>query len=164
MIFCGSAQYRCNLGGGRARNQGDMYQIHTYLLSFRLCRPQATSALHPSTKDNLMFRIQKILWTLYIPIITSLQDAQYFSDSEHQMNSGGWAQYRGSLGGGGAGNQGDMHRRMRNRTLTGLESMRGMGGMDHLRPASAQGRPITPSFSNEKDPGQTFIDFNPAGT
>ena len=97
-------------------------------------------------------------------ITTSLQDAQYFSDSEHQMNSGGWAQYRGSLGGGGAGNQGDMHRRMRNRTLTGLESMRGMGGMDHLRPASAQGRPITPSFSNEKDPGQTFIDFNPAGT
>ena len=79
------------------------------------------------------------------------------------MSSGGWAQYRGSLGGGGAGNQGDMHRRMRNRTLTGLESMRGMGGMDHLRPASAQGRPITPSFSNEKDPGQTFIDFNPAG-
>ena len=82
-----------------------------------------------------------------------LQDAQYFSDSEHQMVSGSW--YRG-LGG-----QGDMHRRMRNRTLTGLESMR----MDHLapRPGSAQGRPITPSFSNDKDPGQTFIDFNPAG-
>ena len=141
-----------------------MYQIHTNLLSFRLCRTQAIFALHPSTRDNLMFRIRKILWTLYIFITTSLQDAQYFSDSEHQMNSGGWAQYRGSLGGGGAGNQGDMHRRMRNRTLTGLESMRGMGGMDHLRPASAQGRPITPSFSNEKDPGQTFIDFNPAGT
>ena len=79
------------------------------------------------------------------------------------MVSGGWAQYRGSLGGGGAGTQGDMQRRMRNRTLTGLETMR-MGGMDHLRPVSAQGRPITPSFSNDKDPGQTFIDFNPAGT
>ena len=84
------------------------------------------------------------------------------------MASGGWAQYRGSLGGGGAGAQGDVHRRMRNRTLTGLETMRmpgsgGAGGMDHLRPVSAQGRPITPSFSNDKDPGQTFIDFNPAG-
>ena len=78
------------------------------------------------------------------------------------MVSGGWAQYRGSLGGGGAGDRGDMQRRMRNRTLTGLETMR-MGGMDHLRPVSAQGRPITPSFSNDKDPGQTFIDFNPAG-
>ena len=85
--------------------------------------------------------------------VSLLQDAQYFSDSEHQMVSGSW--YRG-LGG-----QGDMHRRMRNRTLTGLESMR----MDHLapRPGSAQGRPITPSFSTDKDPGQTFIDFNPAG-
>lgn len=91
-----------------------------------------------------------------------MQDAQYFSDSEHQMVSGSWAQYRGSLGGGGGG-QPDMHRRMRNRTLTGLETMRmGMDGHG-LRPGSAQGRPITPSFSNEKDPGQTFIDFNPAG-
>merc|ERR1719346_661355 len=61
---------------------------------------------------------------------------------------------------------------MRNRTLTGLETMQRMGGggaaangvgaMDHLRPGSASGRPITPSFSNDKEPGQTFIDFNPA--
>lgn len=77
------------------------------------------------------------------------------------MVSSNWSQYRGSLGGGGG--QGDMHRRLRNRTITGLESMRMPGGMDHLRPGSAQGRPITPSFSNDKDPGQTFIDFNPAG-
>ena len=69
------------------------------------------------------------------------------------MVSGSW--YNRGMGGQGH----DMHRRMRNRTLTGLESMR----MDHLRPGSAQGRPITPSFSNDKDPGQTFIDFNPAG-
>ena len=80
------------------------------------------------------------------------------------MVSGSWAQYRGSLGGGGGGHP-DMHRRMRNRTLTGLETMRmGMDAGQGLRPGSAQGRPITPSFSNEKDPGQTFIDFNPAGT
>ena len=68
---------------------------------------------------------------------------------------------------------GDISRRMRNRTLTGLETMQRMGGggaaangvgaMDHLRPGSASGRPITPSFSNDKEPGQTFIDFNPAG-
>lgn len=74
-------------------------------------------------------------------------------------------------------------RRIRNRTLSGLESVHrmaggGMGGqmmggqmggpphgMDpHLnRPGSAGSRPITPSFSNDKDPGQQFVDFNPAG-
>ena len=73
-------------------------------------------------------------------------------------------------------------RRMRNRTLSGLENMRMVGGMSsataggilgdphHLqRPGSAGGlvggsRPITPSFNNDKDPGQQFVDFNPAGT
>ena len=72
-------------------------------------------------------------------------------------------------------------RRVRNRTLSGLENMRMVGGMSsataggmlgdphHLqRPGSAGGivggsRPITPSFSNDKDPGQQFVDFNPAG-
>ena len=72
-------------------------------------------------------------------------------------------------------------RRMRNRTLSGLENMRMAGGMPgdptggmlgnshHLqRPGSAGGivggsRPITPSFHNDKDPGQQFVDFNPAG-
>ena len=72
-------------------------------------------------------------------------------------------------------------RRIRNRTLSGLESMShraGMGGpvmtshgpMDMARPGSAGPacRPITPSFANEKDltgqhPGQQFVDFNPAG-
>ena len=72
-------------------------------------------------------------------------------------------------------------RRMRNRTLSGVENMRMVGGIPtataggmlgdphHLqRPGSAGGlvggsRPITPSFSNDKDPGQQFVDFNPAG-
>ena len=32
------------------------------------------------------------------------------------------------------------------------------------RPSSANARPITPSFHNEKDSnGQQFVDFNPAG-
>ena len=80
------------------------------------------------------------------------------------MVSGSWSHHRGM---GNGSNAGDMSRRMRNRTLTGLETMQRMGGgggIDHLRPGSAQGRPITPSFSNDKEPGQTFIDFNPAGT
>ena len=99
-----------------------------------------------------------------------LQDAQYFSDSEHQLISG-------SL----MSSQRQEMRRMRNRTLSGLENMRMVGGMagnttsgmlgdpHHLqRPGSAGGiiggsRPITPSFSNDKDPGQQFVDFNPAG-
>ena len=44
-----------------------------------------------------------------------------------------------------------------------------LGDPHHLqRPGSAGGlvggsRPITPSFSNDKDPGQQFVDFNPAG-
>ncbi|CAB4069131.1 SYDE [Lepeophtheirus salmonis] len=51
-------------------------------------------------------------------------------------------------------------RRMRNRTLSGLESLR---LADHMsRPGSANSRPITPSFSTDKDSGQQFIDFNPA--
>ena len=72
-------------------------------------------------------------------------------------------------------------RRMRNRTLSGLENVRMAGGMSgttaggmlgdphHLqRPGSAGGivggaRPITPSFNNDKDLGQQFVDFNPAG-
>jgi hypothetical protein len=74
------------------------------------------------------------------------------------MVSGSLSNYRG-LGG-----PGDIHRRLRNRTLTGLETMRmGGGGMEHMRPASAQGGRITPTFSNDKDTGQQFIDFNPAG-
>ena len=76
-------------------------------------------------------------------------------------------------------------RRMRNRTLSGLESMHRMGGSSlhqaggapgagvggippHLDPhmarpgsAGAGSRPITPSFSNDKE--QQFVDFNPAG-
>ena len=33
------------------------------------------------------------------------------------------------------------------------------------RPSSANARPITPSFHNEKDSnGQQFVDFNPAGS
>ena len=54
-------------------------------------------------------------------------------------------------------------RRMRNRTLTGLETMR---LVEQLRPGSATGsRPITPSFNTDKDMlmAQQFIDFNPAG-
>jgi len=75
-------------------------------------------------------------------------------------------------------------RRMRNRTLSGLESMHRMGGSSlhqaggapgagvggippHLDPhmarpgsAGAGSRPITPSFSNDKE--QQFVDFNPA--
>ena len=36
--------------------------------------------------------------------------------------------------------------------------------LDQQRPASATGlRPITPSFANEKENGQNFVDFNPAG-
>ena len=87
------------------------------------------------------------------------------------MVSNSWssAHHRGM---GNGGHPGDMSRRMRNRTLTGLETMQRMGGgvghnpgggLEHLRPGSASGRPITPSFSNDKEPGQTFIDFNPAG-
>ena len=98
------------------------------------------------------------------------QDTQYFSDSEHQLISGSlMSSQRQDL------------RRMRNRTLSGLENMRMTGGMPndpsgamlgnphHLqRPGSAGGivggsRPITPSFHNDKDPGQQFVDFNPAG-
>ena len=109
---------------------------------------------------------------IFKSIFHLFQDAQYFSDSEHQMVSGSWSHHRGSMGNGGI-HPGDISRRMRNRTLTGLETMQRMGGggaaangvgaMDHLRPGSASGRPITPSFSNDKEPGQTFIDFNPAG-
>ncbi len=80
------------------------------------------------------------------------QDAQYFSDSEHHLISGGMSSHHRQ----------DM-RRMRNRTLTGLETMR---LVEQLRPGSATGsRPITPSFNNDKDMlmAQQFIDFNPAG-
>ena len=103
-------------------------------------------------------------------IYNIFQDAQYFSDSEHQLISGSiMSSQRQDL------------RRMRNRTLSGLENMRMVGGMStaaagamlgdphHLqRPGSAGGivggsRPITPSFHNDKDPGQQFVDFNPAG-
>ena len=100
-----------------------------------------------------------------------LQDAQYFSDSEHQMVSNSWMN-NPNRGMGNGGHPGDMSRRMRNRTLTGLETMQRMGGggghnsgggLEQMRPGSASGR-ITPSFSNDiKEPGQTFIDFNPAG-
>ena len=80
------------------------------------------------------------------------QDTQYFSDSEHHLISGGLAsQQRQEM------------RRLRNRTLTGLETMR---LVEQLRPGSATGiRPITPSFNNDKDMlmAQQFIDFNPAG-
>ncbi len=83
---------------------------------------------------------------------------------------GGYGGHRGYGGGGG----GDMHRRVRNRTLTGLETMNmgggggriPVGGDPHglmMRPSSAQGRQITPTFANEKDPiQQQFVDFNPA--
>ena len=81
-----------------------------------------------------------------------MQDTQYFSDSEHHLISGGLAsQQRQEM------------RRLRNRTLTGLETMR---LVEQLRPGSATGiRPITPSFNNDKDMlmAQQFIDFNPAG-
>lgn len=80
-----------------------------------------------------------------------LKDAQYFSDSDHHLIStiGMSSNHRQDV------------RRMRNRTLTGLETMR---LVDQLRPSSATGsRPITPSFYNDKDIGQQFIDFNPAG-
>ena len=87
------------------------------------------------------------------------------------MVSNSWSAHHRGMGNG--GHPGDMSRRMRNRTLTGLETMQRMGGpgghnpggggLEHLRPGSASGRPITPSFSNDKEPGQTFIDFNPAG-
>lgn len=131
------------------------------------------------------------------------QDTQYFSDSEHQLLTGGSSlMARQEM------------RRLRNRTLSGLDSVRsalvgaglgsagagggggglmvglsghlgGVGGnLDHQhpllhRPGSASGiigmglglgigggggsRPITPSFANDKDAGQQFIDFNPAG-
>ena len=74
------------------------------------------------------------------------QENQYFSDSEHQMVSTGLS-----------------NRRMRNRTLSGLESLR---SMDHMtRPGSATGlRPITPSYDDKDNAGQQFVDFNPAGT
>ena len=82
----------------------------------------------------------------------NFQDTQYFSDSEHHLMSGGLAsQHRQEM------------RRLRNRTLTGLETMR---LVEQLRPGSATGiRPITPSFNNDKDMlmAQQFIDFNPAG-
>ena len=54
------------------------------------------------------------------------QDAQYFSDSEHHLISG-------SGGGMGSHHRQDM-RRMRNRTLTGLETMR---LVEQLRPGKA---------------------------
>ena len=102
--------------------------------------------------------------------ILIFQDAQYFSDSEHQLISGSLM----------SAQRQDV-RRVRNRTLSGLENMSMVGGMPsataggmivdphHLqRPGSAGGlitgrRPITPSFHNDKDPGQQFVDFNPAG-
>jgi hypothetical protein len=67
------------------------------------------------------------------------------------------------MSGGMASHQRNEMRRLRNRTLTGLETMR---LVEQLRPGSATGsRPITPSFNTEKDMlmAQQFIDFNPAG-
>ena len=104
--------------------------------------------------------------------LLNFQDTQYFSDSEHQLVSSGSYSQRQEL------------RRLRNRTLSGLDTLRmgsaaaaaaaaggagGLGGLggsrlDQPRPASATGlRPITPSFANEKENGQNFVDFNPAG-
>ncbi len=70
-------------------------------------------------------------------------------------------------------------RRIRNRTLSGLDALQSAlpgvvvgGGINSgmlsdggSRPSSANGgRAITPSFHNEKDAnGQQFVDFNPAG-
>ena len=108
-----------------------------------------------------MYYIQQLCQHEYF----MFQDTHYFSDTEHGMMMGGSSRME--------------MRRIRNRTLSGLESVHRMGGgmgqmmqmgphgMDpHLnRPGSAGAgsRPITPSFSNDKDPGQQFIDFNPAG-
>ena len=79
-------------------------------------------------------------------------DMQYFSDSEHQIVSYG-------------GNGNDI-RRIRNRTLSGLDSMRMTNAPSasgvFSRPSSALSRSITPSFQSEKENGQNFVDFNPA--
>lgn len=80
-------------------------------------------------------------------------DSQYYSDSEHH--------YTGSTYG-----QRQELRRLRNRTISGLEHLRSSTDDPNIpssRPSSAQDRVITPSFANEKDNGQSFIDFNPAG-
>ena len=96
-----------------------------------------------------------------------IQDTHYFSDTEHGMMMGGSSRME--------------MRRIRNRTLSGLESVHRMGAGGGMGPSSgmmqmqidphlsrpgsagAGSRPITPSFSNDKDPGQQFVDFNPAG-
>ena len=88
------------------------------------------------------------------------QDTQYFSDSEHHYVGNSYIQ-RQEL------------RRLRNRTLSGLDQLRaGMANSDVAsaaagltsRPSSAmEHRAITPSMGNDKESGQNFIDFNPAG-
>lgn len=96
--------------------------------------------------DPLSDGPHRILIPLFL-FLGASQDTQYFSDSEHQLISTSYAQRES--------------RRIRNRTLSGLDSAR---MLLQQRPASAQGsRAITPSFQNEKENGQNFVDFNPAG-
>ena len=88
----------------------------------------------------------------------TFQDLHYFSDSEHQSGGASGLVPRQEL------------RRLRNRTLSGLDSLR-LGEQARERSHSLtigglpQGprTPCTPTFATEKDAITNFVDFNPAG-
>ena len=95
---------------------------------------------------------------LQLSYLLILQDLHYFSDSEHQTGGAGGLVPRQEL------------RRLRNRTLSGLDSLR-LGEQARERSHSLtigglpQGprTPCTPTFATEKDAITNFVDFNPAG-
>ena len=83
------------------------------------------------------------------------QDLHYFSDSEHHSGGVGGLMPRQEL------------RRLRNRTLSGLDTLR-LGEQARERSHSlslTQGprTPCTPTLASEKDAITNFVDFNPAG-
>ena len=81
------------------------------------------------------------------------QDLHYFSDSEH--HSGGVSGLMPR----------QEPRRLRNRTLSGLDTLR-LGEEARERSHSLTQTPRTPcnpTFATEKDAITNFVDFNPAG-
>ena len=88
------------------------------------------------------------------------QDLHYFSDSEHHSGGVGGLMPRQEL------------RRLRNRTLSGLDTLRlGEQARERSHSLSLAGggltqtprTPCTPTFASEKDAITNFVDFNPAG-